>query len=236
MSQTADHYSSLEDAREQARNALLPSSLATNDGRWDGFVNLMQRALPVVAVIFALLTMLWPLLVQKEVSFTLSHDDVARTGDQVHMQGLHYSGTDNQDRPFEVRALTGVQDHPTAPTIRLTNITAVMETEPGTNASIKAEKGVFETENSKLSIAGPVSFVTDTGYSLTLNSALINLKDRTASSDGGVTGTTPIGTMRADSLSIDLRRTIAHFNGRVRLHITPNRTHTAPKLAKKDTP
>lgn len=236
MKTTHDHYASREDAKQQAREALLPSPAAAESPLWDRTIMLLRYGLPVLAGVFGLTTMLYPVVMGEEVSFTLSRDDVNRSGDQLLMENMHYTGTDRRNRMFEVRAAAGRQDSPTAPTIVLDQIAASMEVEPGNNAKVTADNGIYETGAARLLIGGNVNLTTDNGYSLTLSDVEVLLREKLAESRGGVTGKTPLGNISAERMSLDIEQSIGTFDGKVRIRIVPDRIGkaTAPSPAITD--
>ena len=227
MKASHDHYASPEDARSEARAALLPHPAEAESGMWDGFITCMRYGLPVVALIFGLTTMLWPIVMGEEVSFTLSRDDVSRTNDQLVSQGLYYTGTDARDRKFEIRASSGKQDSPTAPTIELDAIAATMDLDDGVKATVMADGGIYETESERLVVGGKVALATDHGYELELSGVEVRLGDRYAEASGGVRGKTPLGSLSADRMEMDIDKATGKFEGNVRIHIVPDRERKA---------
>lgn len=233
MKTSHDHFASREDAKQQARAALLPSPATAESPLWDRAIMVLRYGLPVLAVLFGLTAMLYPIVMGEEVSFTLSRDDVNRSGDQLLMENMHYTGTDRRNRMFEVKAAAGRQDSPTAPTISLDEIAAAMEVEPGNTARVMADNGIYETATARLLIDGGVNLTTDNGYSLTLADVEVLLKEKLAESKGGVTGDTPLGSISADRMRLDIKQSVGTFDGHVRIRIVPNRVSKAT-ATKKD--
>ena len=137
---TETPFEDATDAREQARTALLPSETrSSGKTNWDGFVSFMRRGLPVAAAMLAVLTIGWPLLNDTEVSFTLSKEEVEKSDGIIRMTNLSYTGTDAIDRKFTVTAATGMQDDPTVPRVKLSDIRATMDVQDDVTASITSE-------------------------------------------------------------------------------------------------
>lgn len=227
MSDTDDHYPSGEKARNDARDALSPKAVAFSTGQWDRFVLFMRLAMPGLAVVLIAVTLLWPLLNDTEVSFTLSQEKVAKSDDQILMQNLVYVGTLNADRVFRLEAAEGRQNSPTTPRIALTDIRARMDIEDGVEAHVSAGQGVFHTQDDVLRVAETVTIETSNGYSLTMTGADVHLKEQRAVGYGPVNGTTPMGRLSAGRVEIIVKEAEGVFDGGVTLHIVPRRIREA---------
>lgn len=219
-----DHYTSPETAREIARQALVPVSNAMPTKSWDMFIRAMQIVLPVFAIVLGVLTAGWPFLNDTEVSFTLSKDDVAKSDDVVRMTNMNYVGTDQKDRLFRIYAADGEQDTPTAPRVRLTDIHAEMELTPGNTAVVDARTGIYRVQDASLSLVGGVVLNTANGYSLNMDGAEIDLRERLAVGQGNISGAADLGTLKATKVTLKVEEREALFEGGVTLHIKPDRT------------
>jgi len=218
-----DHYQSPERAREVAKEGLRPAVSANGRTNWDGFIRLMQIFLPISALILGTITIGWPFLNDAEVSFTLSKDDVARSDGIIRMTNMNYVGTDAKDRLFRIHANSGEQDNPSAPRVRLTDIRAEMELEEGQLATVDARTGILRTKNNSLSLIGGVNLATGNGYTLQMAGAEIDLRSRSATGQGDVTGRSELGQLKAARMSLNVKEKEAVFEGGVSLHITPKR-------------
>lgn len=218
-----DHYQSPERAREVALEALRPAATGGSRMNWDGFIRLMQIFLPISALILGSITIGWPFLNDAEVSFTLSKDDVARSDGVIRMTNMNYVGTDTKDRLFRIHANAGEQDNPNAPRVRLTDITAEMELEDGQLATVDARTGIFRTKDNSLSLIGGVNLETGNGYMLQMAGAEIDLRARSATGQGDVTGRSELGELKAARMSLNVMEKEAVFEGGVSLHIVPKR-------------
>ena len=227
-----DHYQSAERAREVAKEALRPAMSADGRTNWDGFIRLMQIFLPISALILGTITIGWPFLNDAEVSFTLSKDDVARSDGIIRMTNMNYVGTDAKDRLFRIHANSGEQDNPSAPRVRLTDIRAEMELEEGQLATVDARTGILRTKTNSLSLIGGVNLATGNGYTLQMAGAEIDLRSRSATGQGDVTGSSELGQLKAARMSLNVKEKEAVFEGGVSLHITPKRPAGEPKTGR----
>ena len=223
MSETREHFESEELARERAREALLPN-VQVSDGRvWSSFVVVMRAILPAIAIIFAISALSWPFLQQQEVSFTLSREEVAKSDGVVLMQNLVYVGTLDNMQVFRLEAEEGLQDSPAAPRIKLTTIKASMELPEGVRVFFQAGQGVYETKEEILSIAETVTLTTTNGYQLSMNGAVVNIKEQTAVGKGPIIGITPVGSLTAGRVDISADDQEATFSGGVKMRIEPRK-------------
>ncbi|WP_374763068.1 LPS export ABC transporter periplasmic protein LptC [Yunchengibacter salinarum] len=222
-SNTHRHYQSTDAARERARAALSPRPAVKTGTGWDRFVAAMRLLLPLAALILGGVTALWPMLNDREVSFTLARDEVAASDGKVRMTDLTYTGTDAVDRLFTLQAARGVQDNPGAPRVSLEDIRARMSLKPDDPARLTAKRGIYMIREDRLTLSGTVDLSTGSGYHLSMLEATVNLKDHSAVGRGAITGTAPLGRLTADRLAIDVDDRSGVFSGDVRLHITPKR-------------
>lgn len=216
-------YESAHAAREQARAALGPVPYVAVSSSWDRFIALMRFTLPAAAVVLGLVTVLWPFVNDTEVSFTLSKDDVAKSDGQIRMTNMRYTGTDAVDRLFTVEAASGLQDTPSSPRIRLTDIKAEMALEPGIPATVEARTGIYRMKESTLSLVGGVHVQTGNGYKLDMAGAEVDLKAHKATGQGSIKGQSRLGTLEAGRMEILVDEEEGIFDGGVTLHIEPRR-------------
>src|SRR3546814_8959712 len=88
-------------------------------------------------------------------------------------------------------------------------------------AKIAAPGGRYNMDSEKVALDGPITVRTASGYALDTKDATVDLQARTMASDGGVSGTTPQGTFRADSMSANLENRTVSLDGNVHLRIVP---------------
>ncbi|MCJ9428125.1 LPS export ABC transporter periplasmic protein LptC [Kordiimonas marina] len=233
--QTPEHFTSERAARTEARAALMPVPHASAESpAWDRFIRLMRVTLPASAAILGAVTVLWPFLNDTEVSFTLSKDDVAKSDGQIRMTKMRYTGTDSVNRLFKVEAAAGIQDTPSSPRIRLSDIRAEMEVEPGVKAHVSARTGIYRMKESTLSLVGGVHVETGNGYRLDMAGAEVDLKAHTATGQGEINGQSKLGTIRAGHMEIIADKEEGTFSGGIDIHITPERPGSPAKAANRD--
>ena len=92
----------------------------------------------------------------------------------------------------------------------------------GVQALVKANNSQFDYDSQVIDIPGAMAFDSGQGYSLVVSNAKVWLKERRLQSTGPVTGSTNIGTFRANTLSADMNSRIVILKGRAQLRIDQN--------------
>jgi hypothetical protein len=92
----------------------------------------------------------------------------------------------------------------------------------GRYASVKASNALFDYDEQTILVPGSVAFDSGQGYSLVVSNARVWIKERRLQSTGPVTGSTNIGTFRADTLSADMNTRVVTLKGRAQLRIDQN--------------
>ena len=234
-----DHYESRDAARTRARDALSPLPVAPQGEAWDRFIIVMRAVLPFLALVVGTVTVLWPFINEKEVSFTLSREEVAKSDGVIHMTNPRYVGTDSGNRLFSVEASSGRQEDASAPRIRLSDIRAQMELEPGNPAFVHARTGIYRMKDSTLSLVGGVSLRSAAGYQLEMDGAEIDLKAHKAVGTGNIRGASEIGQLEAGRMEILVDTQEGVFEDGVKLSLVPRRPEAngpkAPRLTSHPT-
>ncbi|WP_308910954.1 hypothetical protein [Pseudokordiimonas caeni] len=230
----SDHFSTPETAHAVGRAALLPKRGRKVDGAgWDRFIGFMRIALPAIALVLGGLTLFWPFINSQEVSFTLSKEEVSEGDGTVRMTNLNYTGTDKVNRLFNIHAASGVQEDPTAPRVRLSDIRAEMDIEPFTPAVVTARTGIYRLKDGTLSLIGGVTVRVGADYDLRMAGAEVDLRERRATGQGDIQGKSPLGTLDAERVELLVDEQTAIFDGGVSFHIVPKRTARTNESAKK---
>lgn len=191
-------------------------------GRHDRMVRVLRVALPsIVGVLLAVLAFS-PFSNTQEMSFVLAKNEVSKAKERMRVSNALYRGEDAKGRPFTLSAGSAVQKSSAEPLLRMTDLSGrlVMDNGP---ATLAAGQGVYDMRTEKVSVEGPLSFASGDGFSLTANNVAFLLKTKTMQSFGPVSGSTRVGTFRADMLSGNLESRVVRLHGNVRFRIVPRR-------------
>ena len=195
---------------------------ATPGGSHDRMVGLLGKALPAGIGLMAAVMIIVPLSPRGEISFLLDRNKVAVTNERVQVADAAYRGVDGKNRPFVVTAGSAVQQTAAVPIVRLNDLTADLTMTDGP-AQIKAPSGAYDYHTEKIAVDGPVYFKAADGYQMTTRNVAVDVKAQNAVGAGGVSGSVPTGTFRADRIVADLEDRTVKLEGNARLRMTPGK-------------
>ena len=186
-------------------------------GGWhDRKVRFLAVWLPgAVGVVLAAM-IIGPLFARREISFLLDRSKVALTQERLRVSNAMYRGIDGEGRPFTVTADNAVQVSIKEPVVKMDKLAARLRMSDGP-AELIAQNGAYNYQAETVSVAGPVVFTAADGYRIITQNVSIDLKQRRIGGTGGVSGSVPAGTFRADRVSADLEQRIVTLDGNVRL-------------------
>jgi len=195
---------------------------AAPGGSHDRMVAFLAKALPAGIGLIAAVMILVPLSPRGEISFLLDRNKVATTGERIAVADAAYRGQDNEGRDFVVTAGTAVQRSPDIPIVEMQKLVAQMDLRDGP-ADIVAPRGAYNFDKDTMAVDGPVNFKSSDGYTMTTSKVDVDIKQKTAVASGGVQGTVPSGTFKADAMHADLDTRTVTLEGHARMRITPGK-------------
>ena len=186
-------------------------------GGWhDRKVRILAVWLPgAVGVVLAAM-IIGPLFARREISFLLDRNKVALTQERLRVANAMYRGIDGEGRPFTVTADNAVQTSIREPVVKMDKLAARLRMSDGP-AELIAQNGAYNYQAETISVVGPVVFTAADGYRITTQNVSIDLKQRRIGGTGGVSGSVPAGTFRADRVSADLEQRVITLDGNVRM-------------------
>jgi len=197
-------------------------AFATPGGFHDRLIAFLAKAMPAAIGVVAAIMILSPLSPRGEVSFLLDRNRVAITNERVKVEDAMYRGQDGKGRPFQVRAGSAVQATSDIPVVEMKRLAASMELSDGP-AKIWAAEGTYNFDKEQIAVDGPVNFQAADGYRMVTNNISIDLNKRRAVGSGGIEGSVPSGTFRADRIIADLNERTLTLEGNARLQMTPGK-------------
>ena len=186
-------------------------------GGWhDRKVRILAVWLPgAVGVVLAAM-IIGPLFARREISFLLDRNKVALTQERLRVANAMYRGIDGEGRPFTVTADNAVQTSIREPVVKMDKLAARLRMSDGP-AELIAQNGAYNYQAETIAVVGPVVFTAADGYRITTQNVSIDLKQRRIGGTGGVSGSVPAGTFRADRVSADLEQRVITLDGNVRM-------------------
>ncbi|MEE4452044.1 LPS export ABC transporter periplasmic protein LptC [Novosphingobium resinovorum] len=209
---------SVEAAQIQSRRR----HFAAPGGSHDRLVALLAKVLPAGIGLVAAVMILVPLSPRGEISFLLDRNKVAITSERIRADNAAYRGKDNKNRDFTVTSGTAVQKTATTPIIEMLGLKADMNLNDGP-AHVVAPRGAYNYDTEQIAVDGPVNFAAPDGYKMTTRNVAIDVKKQTAVGSGGVDGTVPTGTFRAETMHADLENRTVTLEGNAHLRMTPGK-------------
>ena len=210
MSERADHI------RDRRRAFAAPGSTL------DRAVRVLAVALPALVGAVLATMLIAPLSPRGEVSFMLDRNKVDVSEDRLRVDNAMYRGEDKRGRPFSLSAGEAVQASVLVPEVRLQDLTARMLFSEGP-AVLSAAAGRYDIDGQKVAVDGEVRFVAADGYRMSARGVALDLPDRSLQGEGGVAGSVPAGTFRADGIAADLDARTVTLEGNARLRMVPGR-------------
>jgi len=208
MSQQADQI------RDRRRAFAAPGSTL------DRAVRVLAVALPALVGAVLATMLIAPLSPRGEVSFILDRNKVAIANDRLRVDNAMYRGADKRGRPFSLSAGKAVQVSALIPEVRLQDLTARMLLAEGP-AVLDAPSGRYNIEAQRLAIDGEMRFVAADGYRMSARGVALDLPGRSLRGEGGIAGSVPAGTFRADGIAADLAARTVTLEGNARLRMVP---------------
>ncbi len=195
---------------------------AAPGGSHDRLVAFLAKVLPAGIGLVVAVMILVPLSPRGEISFLLDRNKVEITNERLRADNAAYRGKDNRNRDFTVNAGTAVQKSATTPIVEMLGLNALMNLNDGP-AKVVAPRGAYNYDTEQLAIDGPVNFNAPDGYRMTTRNVSVDLRSKTAVGSGGVDGTVPTGTFRANEMHADLENRTVTLEGNARLRMTPGK-------------
>ncbi|MES2096427.1 MAG: LPS export ABC transporter periplasmic protein LptC [Pseudomonadota bacterium] len=188
----------------------------------DSLVAVLRVVLPSAVGVVAAMMVFLPLTSTGDVSFVLDKNKVEISKERLRVQSATYRGQDDKGQPFMLSAESALQKSIADPVIEMQKLSAQMQLTDGL-ATLDAPSGKFNPNTQQVDVSGPINFVGPKGYTLRSDTATLDLKKKSMTGNGGVTGTLPQGTFSGDRMSADLDNRVVRLDGRARLRITPRR-------------
>jgi Uncharacterized protein conserved in bacteria len=195
---------------------------AAPGGSHDRLIAFLAKAMPAGIGLVAAVMILVPLSPRGEISFLLDRNKVAVTNERLKVEDAAYQGKDNKSRDFVVTAGTAVQRSASTPIVQMLDLSANMSLNDGP-ARLDAPRGAYNYDSEVIDIDGPVRFNAPDGYRMTTSNVQVDMAQKKAVGSGGVEGTVPTGTFRAETMRADLDERTVTLEGNARLRMTPGK-------------
>lgn len=157
------------------------------------------------------------------------------TDGKLVMNNPRITGTDSQDRPYNLTAVRAVQDAQKPTQVTLEQITGNLAIDDSNSAAVTAGIGVYDSVAKTLELSGNVAVDTKDGMALRLEGASIDIGAGTLSTDKAVSIDTGRAKITANSLTVAEKGKKIVFENKVRMTILPIDPEQAARNKKADT-
>lgn len=194
---------------------------AAPHGKHDKLVRSLRVILPSIIGVLVAILAFSPFNQSNEVSFVLAKENVEMAKERMRLDSALYRGEDNKGRPFSLSAGSAVQKSSTEPFLRMSDLSGRLLMDDGP-AALVARQGVYDLGKETMRVEGPLSFSAADGYNMIASNVEFALKTKTLESFGPVSGSTKVGTFRANKMTADMNSRVVRLEGGVHLRIDQN--------------
>ena len=191
---------------------------AASGSNHDRVIRILRFGLPLVIGVVAAVLIFSPFTQRAEVSFLLSKDKVEVAQERMKVIRAEYRGQDTKGQPFALVAGSAVQKSSAEPIVRLQQLSGAINLADGP-ATIAAAAGQYNMDTEQVAVPGAVRVRGANGYRIDASNVAIDLKSRSLTGSGGVTGALNIGNFSANALSADLDSRVVRLQGNAKLRI-----------------
>lgn len=147
------------------------------------------------------------------------------SGTRITMEQPRLSGFRAKDaKPYEVTAETATQDIRQPTIVEMTKLAARVELADNGLVRLEAEAGTYDTQQEQISLKRNVRVRSDKGYDVLFQSAFVDFKAGSVTSDDPVQVKFTEGTIAADRVRITDGGRVMTFEGRVSATFNPPET------------
>ena len=187
--------------------------------RYTQFVGFMKRALPIAAGSVVAAVGAFFFFQRAPDRMQLSYQSIGHVGDDLAMIKPRLAGTDDAGNPFVVTFDTAIQDRKNPKRARLEKIDADMQIDKQRWLNARATRGFIDLGARTLVLWDWLSVYSDEGYELHTKTANVDLSAFVMTGPE-VTGQGPLGSLRADTFTIDRTTRQLVLTGNVHMTLT----------------
>ena len=184
-------------------------------------VTLLRKALPIAAIVIIVGFVAISFVTAPRIG-NVSVESADIEGGKLIMNSPVMAGFDEKNRPYDVKARRAIQDLSKPNLVKLEEIDAVLPSQDGGSARIKAQTGDYDTEKETLKLLGKIDITTSQAMVIKLQQADIDMKTGTLNSSKPVRVTTTDTTITSDQVEVTDNGKNILFRDRVRMTIKPN--------------
>lgn len=193
-------------------------------------VKFLKRAIPIGSTLAILAVMFIGIFDPFRHIGAVSIGPVSLSGTKITMEKPRLTGFRAKDAsPYEVTAESATQDVRRPTIVEMTKIIANVTMENADRAKLEADSGVYDTQKEQIELKSNVRVRTQGGYDARLNSAFVDFKGGSVTSDEPVSVLFNGGSIESQRLDITDNGARLTFEGRVRAILKPAPDQAAPQ-------
>ncbi len=213
--QTTHAFGSSDSGPNGASGSLEPSD---ERSRYSAFVLGMKILLPALALILVISLFVSSTTFNSRPDIPVTFREVTRLNDDLRMVSPRITGVDKRGRPYVVTADTATQKVDNPDQIFLENIEADLMLDEGGNwLSVSSRFGTLQTEAETLKLREEIEVYSANGYEFHAESADMDFRAGSLTSDQPVYGQGPVGTLNANGVETSDNGNKIVFTGGVRV-------------------
>lgn len=190
-------------------------------------VRILRYALPIISII-GVVAFLVVAYVLPQLPSGISASSIDVNSNAIVMQDPHVSGYLSGGRTYEVKADRAEQQLQNTKVVTLHNINATLGFGNGETAKINAKSGIFYADTQRIELNDTITLSTTTGITGELDSADIDMKAGTMSTDKPIQFNSQGSQIRANGVTVKNKGEQITFTGPV--HVT----YAVPDESKPD--
>lgn len=190
-------------------------------GGYSRFVRMMKLLLPFLALGLVALIVIWPRL-KSEDTFRIGFSSVRLSGTaEPGVDNARFMGTDDNRQPYSITADLARIDTSIDGLVRMEMPKADLTLDDGTWLVLTSDIGRFFEDRQRLELEGTVNLFHDTGYEISTQELIVDLRKSTAESETPVAGHGPFGELTSRGLKLFDKGSVIRFTGPAQLVLYP---------------
>jgi lipopolysaccharide export system protein LptC len=141
------------------------------------------------------------------------------SGTKITMESPHLSGYTPDQRPYELWAVTAVQDLTDSDHVELNKLKTRLIMQDGSTVWLDARTGLLDNKAQTIDLHKDIFLKATSGYEARLTQAFVDIAKNTVDSDEHVDVTLTNGTLSSDRLHVTEGGAVMRFEGNVVMHL-----------------
>ena len=160
----------------------------------------------------------------------ISMSGVGVSGTKITMESPKISGVQQGGGPYQVKAKSGIQDITTPSLMELIGVDALVGMADATTTHVTSEHGLYNSRADTMALNGDVKIANTSGYTLNLQSALLDFRDGLLTSHERLRVDITGGEVSSDDIAISNNGHVIAFRGHIASRFDSDDPQDAPTV------